>query len=136
MKLSLNLRKGRNTMISFILTLKRLLSAVYRIMKEKAFKSLLVSLALILLSGTLFYKQVEGWSLLDSFYFAFVSLIPTSVSTGFVPQADLSKWFTMIYLVVGVGVMLMILIMIGFAVVNFEKSEQEEFKQKIIDKVD
>ncbi|TWH56667.1 ion channel [Desulfitobacterium sp. LBE] len=123
-------------MISFILTLKRLLSAVYRIMKEKAFKSLLVSLALILLSGTLFYKQVEGWSLLDSFYFAFVSLIPTSVSTGFVPQTDLSKWFTMIYLVVGVGVMLMILIMIGFAVVNFEKSEQEEFKQKIIDKVD
>lgn len=123
-------------MISFILTLKRLLSAVYRIMKEKAFKSLLVSLVLILLSGTLFYKQVEGWSLLDSFYFAFVSLIPTSVSTGFVPQTDLSKWFTMIYLVVGVGVMLMILIMIGFAVVDFEKSEQEEFKQKIIDKMD
>ncbi|SHN83361.1 potassium channel family protein [Desulfitobacterium chlororespirans] len=123
-------------MISFILTLKRLLSAVYRIMKEKAFKSLLVSLALILLSGTLFYKQVEGWSLLDSFYFAFVSLIPTSVSTGFVPQTDLSKWFTMIYLVVGVGVMLMILIMIGFAVVNFEKSEQEELKQKIVDKMD
>lgn len=41
----------------------------------------------------------------------------------------------MIYLVVGVGVMLMILIMIGFAVINFEKSEQEELKQKIVDKI-
>ena len=122
-------------MISFILTLKRLLSAVYRIMKETVFKSLLVSLVLILLSGTLFYRQAEGWSLLDSFYFAFVSLIPTSVSTGLVPQSDLSKWFTMIYLVVGVGVMLMILIMIGFAVINFEKSEREELKQKIVDKI-
>ncbi len=73
--------------------------------------------------------------MLDSFYFAFVSLIPTSVSTGLVPQFDLSKWFTVIYLVVGVGVMLMILIMIGFAVINFEKSEQEELKQKIVNKM-
>lgn len=111
-------------MISFLLTLKRLLSAIFRVMKEQLFRSLLVTLGLILLSGTLFYKGVEDWSLLDSFYFAFISLIPTSVSTTLAPQTDLGKWFTMIYLVVGVGVMLMVLIRIGLAVADFEKSEE------------
>lgn len=110
-------------MISFILTLKRLLSAVFHLFKEPIFRSLLFTLALILLSGTLFYRGAEGWSFLDSLYFAFISLIPSSVDTGLVPQADISKWFTMIYLIVGVGVMLMTLITIGLAVAKFEKEE-------------
>lgn len=116
----------RCCMISFFLTLKRLLSAVFRIIKEPLFRSLLLTLAIILLSGTMFYKGVEGWSLLDSFYFAFTSLMPTSVSTGLVPQTNISKWFTMIYLVVGVGVMLMVLIRVGIAVADFERSEEKK----------
>lgn len=118
-------------MISFILTLKRLGSAVFRIGKEPLFRTLLITLALILLSGTLFYHQTEGWSLLDSFYFAFVSLIPTGVNTGLSPEATISKWFTMLYLVVGVGVMLMLLIRMGFAIVKFERPEDEEKELKI-----
>ncbi|MYL59340.1 potassium channel family protein [Virgibacillus halodenitrificans] len=117
-------------MISFFLTLKRLLSAVFRLMKERVFKSLLATLAIILLSGTLFYSRIEGWSFLDAFYYAFVSLIPTSVTTGLIPEATISKWFTMIYLVVGVGVMLMIIVMIGFAVVKFELSEEKRAELK------
>ena len=117
-------------MVSFILTLKRLLTAVFRIGKESVFKSLLGTLAIILLSGTLFYKGVEGWSLLDSFYFAFVSLIPTGVDTGQIPQTVLSKWFTMIYLIAGMGVMLMLLIRIGLAVADFERSEIEEWRNE------
>lgn len=117
-------------MISFFLTLKRLLTAVLRIIKEPLFRSLLATLAIILLSGTMFYKGVEGWSLFDSFYFAFTSLIPTGVNTGLIPQKDLSKWFTMIYLVVGIGAMLMLLIRVGLAVVDFERSEEESGNKK------
>ncbi|MEH6993222.1 potassium channel family protein [Neobacillus drentensis] len=117
-------------MISFFLTLKRLLVAVFRIMKEPLFRSLLATLALIILSGTMFYKGVEGWTLFDSFYFAFTSLIPTSVSTGLIPQTDLSKWFTMIYLVVGMGVMLMVLIRVGLAVADFERLEEKRGNKK------
>lgn len=113
-------------MVSFLLTLKRLLPAIFRLIKEKLFRSLLITLAFILLSGTMFYRGVEGWSFLDAFYFAFVSLIPTSVNIGLIPHSDLGKYFTMIYLVVGVGVMLMVLIRIGLAVADFEKSEKEE----------
>lgn len=111
-------------MISFVLTLKRLLSAVFRIGKEPLFKTLLLTLAIILFSGTLFYYGIEGWSLLNSFYFAFVSLIPTGVNTGLVPESNLSKVFTMIYLVIGVGVMLMLLIRVGIAVLKLERNKE------------
>ncbi|UII56394.1 potassium channel family protein [Cytobacillus spongiae] len=117
-------------MISFLLTLKRFLTAFFRIMKEPLFRALLTTLVFIILSGTLFYKGVEGWSLLDSLYFAFTSLMPTSVSTGLTPQTDLSKWFTMIYLVVGIGVMLMVLIRIGLAVADIERSEINLLEKK------
>lgn len=117
-------------MISFILTLKRLLSAMLRLGKEPLFRTLIGTLAIILLSGTLFYHQTEGWTLLDSFYFAFVSLIPSSVHTGLTPQMTMSKWFTMIYLTVGIGVMLMILIRVGLAVIKFERSEENETELK------
>lgn len=110
-------------MISFLLTLKRLLSALIDLAKDPLFRTLVGTLALILLSGTLFYFQTEGWALLDAFYFSFVSLIPTAVETGLIPQKTLSKWFTMIYLVVGMGVMLMMLIRVGLAVSKIDVAD-------------
>ncbi|MYL18764.1 two pore domain potassium channel family protein [Halobacillus litoralis] len=117
-------------MISFLLTLKRLLTALFRSMKEPVFRSLLTTLAFILLSGTLFYKGVEDWTYLDAFYYAFSSLIPTSGNTGLVPQEDLSKWFTMIYLFVGMGVMAMVLIKVGLAVADFEKHDENQTQRR------
>ncbi|MCH1624433.1 potassium channel family protein [Ferdinandcohnia quinoae] len=117
-------------MISFILTLKRLVSAIFRLGKDPLFRTLLGTLTIILLSGTMFYHRTEGWSLLDSFYFAFISLMPTSIHTGLIPQTDISKWFTMIYLAVGIGVMLMILIRLGLAIIKFERSEENEIELK------
>ncbi|MDE4085214.1 potassium channel family protein [Planococcus maritimus] len=115
-------------MISLILTLKRLLSAIFQIGKEPLFRTLLLTLAFIVLSGTLFYYQIEGWTLFDAFYFAFVSLIPTGVDTGLVPSGSLSRSFTMIYLAVGVGVMVMVLIRLGYAVLRLERPEQLDGK--------
>lgn len=117
-------------MISFLLSLKRFLVAFFRIVKEPFSKSVLITLVAILLSGTMFYKGVEGWSLLNSFYFSFISLIPTGVSTGLTPTTILGKWFTMIYLVIGTGVMLLVLIRIGLAVVSFERAEIDEMNMR------
>lgn len=117
-------------MISLVLTLKRLLSAIFRIGKEPLFKTLLFTLTFILVSGTLFYYQLEGWSLFDSFYFAFVSLIPTGVDTGLVPDTTISKVFTMVYLIVGVGAMLLLLMKLGFAVVKLDWPDEQELKNK------
>lgn len=105
-------------MVSFIMTLKRLLSGIWCNIKEPIFLSLLTTLILIVCSGTMFYSKVEEWALLDAIYFAVVSLIPTSLDTGLSPQTSFGKIFTMIYLIVGVGVMMMLLVMIGKAIIK------------------
>lgn len=121
-------------MVSFILSLKRLIEGLFRAFKRQDFLSLFATLCLILLSGTMFYHSVEKWSWLDSFYFAFVSLIPTSINSGLVPVTDFGKIFTMVYLMVGVGVMFMILIIIGRSLIKTENNEDFLRKKSPISK--
>lgn len=117
-------------MVSFILSLKRLLEGLFHAFKRPDFLSLLTTLCLILLSGTMFFHSAESWSWLDSFYFAFISLIPTSINIDMSPSTDFGKIFTMIYLAVGVGVMFMMLITIGRSVVKTEDDEDFLRKEK------
>ena len=120
-------------MISFILTAKRLLEAILVAVKDKIFISLLTTLLIINLSGVLFYTKLEGWSYLDAIYFSWVSLIPSSIDIGYSPETPLGKVFTMMYLVVGVGVMIALLAMIAKAVVNTDNEDtilREQFKKR------
>lgn len=117
-------------MISFILTAKRLLEALLVAIKDKLFISLITTLFIINVSGVLFYTKVEGWTVLNAIYFAWMSLIPSSVEIGFSPLTPLGKVFTMMYLVVGVGVMIGLLALIAKAVLNVDK-EQTIVQQKI-----
>ncbi|MEK4698419.1 ion channel [Solibacillus sp. FSL R7-0668] len=117
-------------MVSFILSLKRLLEGLFHAFKRQDFLSLFATLCFILLSGTLFYRGVEKWSWLDSFYFSFISLIPTSVTTTFTPVTTFGKIFTMIYLMVGVGIMFMILVTIGRSILKVEDEDFLRMQQK------
>lgn len=110
-------------MISFILTVKRLLKGLLIAVKNKEFLSLLTTLLLINLSGVLFYTKLEGWTYLNAIYFSWVSLIPSSIEIGFSPETTLGKVFTMIYLVVGVGVMIGLLGVMAKAIINYDKEE-------------
>jgi hypothetical protein len=74
-------------MIQFFLTLRRLFLAVVRAWRmDPQFRSLTFLVAFTLLSGTLFYRAVEGWSAVDAFYF--------SVTT-------FDKLFTVVYIFAG-----------------------------------
>lgn len=117
-------------MISFILTAKRLLSALLVAVKDKLFLSLITTLFLINLSGVLFYTKIEGWSYLNAIYFSWVSLIPSGIDIGFAPETNLGKVFTMMYLVVGVGVMIGLLALIAKAVLNVD-DESSIIKEQI-----
>ena len=61
------------------------------------------SLLSLLVSGSLFYTAVEGWSLVDSLYFSVMTL--STVGYGdFHPSTTLGKIFTVFYIVVGAGI--------------------------------
>ncbi|MFV8826600.1 potassium channel family protein [Alkalihalobacterium sp. APHAB7] len=92
-------------MISFLLTVKRMVKAVINASKDKEFQTLLFFTILTFISGTIFYSQVEGMRVIDAFYFSVMTL--TTVGFGdFAPQTDFGKLFTVVYTLVGIGLIL------------------------------
>jgi len=90
-------------MSSFFVTLLRFIVSFGRGLQDPEFRALFISLLALLISGTLFYSSIEGWGLLDSLYFCFITL--STVGYGDLhPTSPLSKVFTIIYLVIGLGI--------------------------------
>jgi voltage-gated potassium channel len=86
-----------------LLALWRFLRAFGHGLKDAEFRALLIVLVVQLVCATTFYSMVEGWEVLDSLYFS----VTTLATVGFGdlhPSTPLSKVFTMVYMVLGVGV--------------------------------
>jgi len=63
-----------------------------------------VTVVALLASGTVFYSGVEGWGVIDSLYFSVITL--TTIGYGDLhPTTDLSKIFTIFYILIGIGVL-------------------------------
>lgn len=59
--------------------------------------------AVTIITGTIVFQKVEGWTWVDSLYFSFVSL--TTVGYGDItPESDTGKLLAIIYLIVGIGI--------------------------------
>lgn len=59
---------------------------------------------ILLMTGTIFYSTVEGFEILDALYFSFTTL--TTIGYGdFAPATAFGKIFTMLYSLIGLGVM-------------------------------
>jgi voltage-gated potassium channel len=54
--------------------------------------------------GTIFYSLVEGWGVLDSLYFSVMTLLTVGYG-DLVPTTDASKAFTILYVLVGAGIL-------------------------------
>ena len=91
-------------MIGLVVMLRRFLRAIRDAWKsDEAFRTLLALVVSLLLSGTVFFTLVEGWSVLDSFYFSVTTL--TTVGFGDpAPATAAGKIFTIVYIFVGLGV--------------------------------
>ncbi len=91
--------------IPAVWVLIRFFRALWHSLKDPEFQALFVLVVTTLASGALFYRRVEGWSLLDSLYFSVITL--TTVGYGdFSPSTTAGKIFTMFYIFVGIGIIL------------------------------
>jgi voltage-gated potassium channel Kch len=90
-------------MLPFALTVLRFLKAVYRSWSDETFRAGLAVASLILMSGTIFYRTVEGGAWIDSLYFS-VTIMSTVGLGDFGPATQFGKVFTVFYIFVGVGV--------------------------------
>ncbi len=77
---------------------------IWSLLKDRETRGVVYLVVLVLISGMIFYHSVEGWTWLDSLYFSVITL--TTVGYGdFSPQTDAGKVFTMIYILVGLGIL-------------------------------
>ena len=98
-------------MLSLLLLIRRILSLIFinkRLWHEdKEFKALIIIFLAILISGTAFYTIVEKWSIIDSMYFC-VMTISTIGYGDFAPTTTLSKLFTIVMALSGIGIFVLI----------------------------
>src|SRR5215212_5718351 len=94
------------TMIEFSITLLRLAHSVISAWRrDPQFPSLVFLVLITLLSATVFYSQVEGWSVVDALYFSVTTL--TTVGLGnLAPTTTIGKLFTVIYIFAGLSIIL------------------------------
>jgi voltage-gated potassium channel len=79
--------------------------AIRTLWSDPQFKSLTRLAMIAITSGTVFYWLVEDLRLVDSLYFSVVTL--ATVGYGdFTPESDAGKLFTVVYVLVGVGILL------------------------------
>ncbi len=89
-------------LVVLVLVPLRFARAVRRSLRDPEFRGLFVLVIVTLGAGTLFYWRVEGWSLLDSFYFSSITL--TTVGYGdLAPETAAGKLFTVFYIFTGIG---------------------------------
>jgi voltage-gated potassium channel len=91
-------------LVGLVVMLRRFLRALRDAWNsDVAFRTLLALVVSLLVSGTTFFTLVEGWSVLDSFYFSVTTL--TTVGFGDpAPATAAGKIFTILYIFVGLGV--------------------------------
>jgi voltage-gated potassium channel len=80
-----------------------LFRAIAKAFRSPRIQALLLVCLLIALTQALVFTRVEGWRFLDAFYFSVVSM--ATVGYGdLAPATPLGKLFSLIFLLIGIGV--------------------------------
>ena len=87
------------------MTVAAMVAAVAAVLRDDETRALPFIALGLLVFGTVFYWRAEVWTLIESLYFSFVAL--TTVGFGdLAPTSDLVRAVTLVYILVGVGVLL------------------------------
>jgi hypothetical protein len=114
-------------MVSALLMLRRVSKAFRYAVREDEFLNVFGAGVLLVVIGTVTYSLGAGWNVVDALYFAVATLTTTSVSDpDLVLQDGWLKLFTVLYLLVGIGILVEILRRLGIAFVEVRKQERRE----------
>ena len=108
---------------------KEFVQAIRAQLDDDAFRATLVLFLGLLVAGTIVYSIVEGWSPLDSLYFSVVTL--ATVGYGDLhPVTDLGKAFTILYILTGVGVLVVFASRVVNTMVDRRSEEARERRER------
>ena len=94
--------------LSLVLAFRKLARAMSAVWHDPETKALPVVAGALIVSGTIFYWRVEGWTVIESLYFSVVTL--TTVGFGdLAPTTAGAQIFTIFYILTGIGVFVALL---------------------------
>ena len=112
-------------MLAFFTTLKNLATAVRRGLGDPRFRALGFLVVVLLATGTIFYWWWEDWTVLDSLYFSVITL--TTIGYGdLAPTRAPTKIFTIVYVLIGLGVLLSFLSIVGQYAIDARVEKQRK----------
>lgn len=97
-------------------------------MRDETFQVIVGLSAGLLLVGTIFYTLVEHWSPLDALYFSVVTL--ATVGYGDLsPKTEFGKVFTIVFILVGVGIIVVFASRVVNAMVDQRTEDRRQREQ-------
>ncbi len=106
-----------------------ILRTIWYLLTDEEFRPHLIYTILLLVIGSIFYHHQEGWTWVDSSYFSVITL--TTVGYGDLhPQTDGGKIFTIVYIMIGIGILLSFLNIFGEKFIEHRTESVRKFKKK------
>jgi hypothetical protein len=112
-------------MVSALVMFRRVARAFRYAVREEEFPDVLGAGGVLVVAGTLPYALGSGWNLIDALYFAVATLNTTSVADpDLVLEDGWLKIFTILYQLIGIGILVEILRRLGIAFVAVRQAER------------
>ncbi len=93
--------------------------------REEGFVQIFAAGLLLVIVGTVTYTLSQDWSLVNGFYFAIATLTTSSIADPHLTiESGWIKVFTVLYILVGIGILVELARQIGFAFVEVRREDQ------------
>ena len=99
--------------------------------REEGFIQIFGAGLLLVIVGTVTYTLSQDWSLVNGFYFAIATLTTSSIADPHLTITSGSiKVFTVLYILIGIGILVELARQIGFAFVEVHREDQTAKKPR------